>query len=328
MKKTTSNLKFIILFFSLFFYQLTKGQNLNKLFYCNSTNDISNLWVLGTTGFVGHTIKEDKNYLYLFSKEGIVLDTLEVGDNQIHFLQSLIVINDSIIQFNTMNKNAKYGIKNGRWLKVFEYNRAEYEQTEIATCGHHYTFNNITIGVSCGTIGKKKQHYLAYFLSGGVPYTIYDFKVENKNKTYLGSGLLDADIMFNKKDNLLYMPIEGAGKLVLFNINSLTSRIIEFAILDSRNESYRPFYDYHTDRLYVVNYKKNENNKLFILDEDEQLVFIKEIEVNPVSIVGDYMHIIQQDGNKNNCHYLIPINTTNESIQLLEGVEIKTNNNE
>lgn len=284
--------------------------------------------MLGTTGFVGHTIKEDKNYLYLFSREGIVLDTLEVGDNRIHFLQSLIVINDSIIQFNTMNKNAKYEIEKGRLIKIFEHNRAGYEETEISSCGHHYSFNNISIGVSCGFIGKKKQRYLAYYLSGGVPYTIYDFIVENKNKIYLGSGLLDADIMFNLKENLLFMPLEDVGKLIIFDINSLTSRTIVFPVLDSRNESYRPFYDYQTDRLYVVNYKKDESNKLFILDKNEQLVFIKEIEVNPISIVGNHLHIIQLDDNKNNCHYLIPINTTTESTQLLEGVEIKTKKNE
>lgn len=328
MKKTTSNLKFIILFFSLFFYQLTKGQNLNELFYCNSTNDINDLWVLGTTGFAGHTIKEDKNYLYLFSKEGIVLDTLEVGDNQIHFLQSLIVINDSIIQFNTMNKNAKYEIKNERWLKIVESNRAKYEKTEISTCGHHYTFGDITIGVSCGFIGKKKQHYLAYYLSRGVPYKIYDFKVENKNKTFLGSGLLDADIMFNVKEGILYLPLEGAGKLIIFDINSLTSRTIVFPILDSKKESYRPFYDYQTDRLYVVKYNKDESNILFDLDKDDNLVFIKELEVSPVGIVGDRLHVIQLDDNKNNCHYLISINTTNGSTQLLGEVEIKSKKNE
>ncbi len=317
------NLKFTVIGISLCLTHFdTIAQDLKTMFYCSGSGDIEDVWLLGTKGFIGWDIRDNNNYLVLFSKERLPQDTLLVGDNTYQFLLTVIVENDSTIHFNTLNKYVSCSIKNNRFKVERTVARTEFEK-EYFGCTYFYMFGQVKIWVGCGSIqaGEVVANYQTRDHKGPV----FNIKLTKQDvrKVYKGSPKLDAEIMYRPSHQEVYFSLEKAGKFVVFKPNTQQRAMYAFPVADRGKESYRLFYDYVQDKLYAVRYAKKEAARLYAITTDYQLIPLGEYNRQINGVVAGGIHVVQQEKNGDVCHYLIPIHQENSlPMLILENVDI------
>ena len=304
----------------------TQAQPLQNMFYCHSSGDIYQVWPLGTRGFIGHLVADSHNYLVLFSPERLATDTLEIGDNTYRFLQSLIVINDSTLQFNTLNHNVTCVIQNGRtWQVVRQVERQAFGQEIPLRCGHYFRLGEVELWLTCASRSNKAVTAAGLYRKGEQTGYMYNLTLPQykPGKAYMGSSLIEAGIMPDNLRGLVYISLENAGRFVVFNKQSLKSTVYTFPAVNYTEESWRLFFDYRQDRLYAVKFRKKGAHTLYRLNKNYEPVPIKEVAHNVENITDGYMHVSATGKDKTLCHYLIPIYRDNSPVELLEDVQIQ-----
>lgn len=323
MKKTIWNLSFTVLTIICNSNALI-AQQLQNMFYCNASGDILNIWLLGNRGFIGHTIAGNSNYLILFSNERVATDTLDIGDNTGHFLQSLVVLNDSVIQYNTLNNTVTCKVINNQWQLLQSVARKDFGNATTSNCGHYYNFQDIELWFTCHDYSKKKLQALAYYRKNGRTGKIIDLQIDDiiPKKAYKGSSHIDAEIMYNMTAGIIYIALETAGRFAVFNTHTLQTQVYNFPVADYTSESYRLYYDYLQDKLYAVNYRKQDTDRVFRLSQNYELIPVREISDKVEGVINGHLHIIKEDKDKTVCHYLIPILGEAPPFRLLENVPV------
>jgi len=182
--------------------------------------------------------------------------------------------------------------------------RKDFGNATTSNCGYYYHIQDTEFWLTCQDYSKKKLQALAYYRKNGRTGKIIDLQTDGiiPKKAFKGSSHIDAEIMYNMSAGVLYLALEAAGRFVVFNTNTLQTQVYTFPVTDYTRESYRLYYDYLQDKLYAVNYRKQ--------DTDGNL------------------HIIKEEKDKTVCHYLIPISGEAPPLKLLENVPVNKRRHE
>ena len=303
------------------------SQTLENLYYCNDNQHLFNIYLLSDQRFIGLAVTNRKNYLILYDKHRLPKDTFDLGYSDHNLLQNLHVINDTLIFFVTLNSRGVCSVASDKFKLI--QNFAGEEIINNSSTRFTFQLGDFKLGQVRESLKKhsEKIGYKFYFQNKDQTGELPDGFTKRSN--YKGSGQLDSKFWMDIKSKRVFIPVETASALVIFDYGKFQSNTIYFPENNKETESWYTYYDHIDNKLYAILFRKAGNNTLYEINiEKEKLLKIKDIPFAPENIINGKFHTIAKNKAINikvPCHYLIPISGESEKMIVLEEVLIKVN---
>lgn len=332
--------KFFTLYLSLL--SVVKGgfaQDIQQLFYCNSTYNINKIWVIDDNTALGtRTMSRETNYIkdIVLIKKGLFIDSLSLNQvygttkdyrlshiDEIVFYKSneyLVVCANLTLPIKIEeNKIHVQHIPRSR-LQISPNLAREYPYLELHSIGR---IENYLIGYHRNQIDKKRHgisnHDDKNFPEFWIAFTEQEIATkilkinpkEEKVTEDLFIDIRDWDMVslrtntfqkfYTYHDNKIFFNVPRANKCYIYNIADNSIKSISFPPIE-KGESCFYYYDHIAKQDYFVKKKKKGTYEIFQLSPNLTSAYLlREIDFFPHAIVNGKIHQIreQKEGKSN-----------------------------
>jgi hypothetical protein len=308
-------------------------EHIQQLFYCNSTYNISKLWLLDDNTALG-TRTENRQTSYVrdivLIKNGLFVDSLSLNQvygttrdyrlshiDEIIFYkpnQYLVICGNLTLPIKIEeNKIHIQHIPRSR-LQVSHTLAQEYPYLELHSIGK---IENYLVGYYRNQVDKKRhgisnhddknfpEFWIAYIENETVTKILKINQKEEKVTEDLFIDIKDWEMVslrtntfqkfYSYHGNKIFFNVPRANKCYIYDIENKKIRVISFPYVE-KNESCFYYYDYIAEKDYFVKKKKKSTYEIFQLSPSLTSAYLlKEIDFFPHAIVNGKIHQIREE---------------------------------
>jgi hypothetical protein len=296
------NIQKVIFCTSLFFIiNKAVSQNLDNIIYCHENIDISKVIFISENQFLGHFYDKEFNYLLIFNKANLIIDTLKIGGNRHDFLQSVNVLGSNLINVNTLSHRILLSIQP-------EGFQVEFKGRQPPALGIYFEFNDLFISsVPLRNTMRNNSFKIKVSINGTEKWITkgVDRKYKEQNSPFFPSKL-----HYDRSNGRFYMVLEEAGVLYSIGLEGETKSYL-FPDKSEEKKSWNILFDHERNQLYGLLFSKNGDYEVYELifndEEAMQAKVVSSFDKEPISILNGkivYQSIEKNEkGKKMLCYY-------------------------
>jgi hypothetical protein len=320
--------------------QLCAQENIKHLFYCNSTNNISKLWIIDDNTALGtRTIDSKTTYIrdIVLVKNGLFIDSLSLNlfyktqdyrlshINDIIFYdkdQYLVVCSDLTLPITIKENRIIHEATPRLLLQINQEVKQLYPYLQRHNIGK---IGNILVGYKRTKVDSKAaragislkdeenfpEFWVAKVENQAIINVVQINQKEDKKTNDLFIDIKDWEMVslrtntfqkfYSYHDNKIFFNVPRANKCYVYNVEDHSIKSICFPPIE-KGESCFYYYDHVAKQDYFVKKKKGKKYEIFQLKPSlTSASFLKEIDFFPHAIVNGKIHrIAEEKEGKNN----------------------------